>query len=118
MFTMTNHDAEPAARAEPSEWGTRREGQGTGDTKEPMTWDTDSRWKRVAMRFGELLSKEGPLGYYKFSSDEWLHWARNTMARKHLMLTDEERSVIEVCAAHWQTAPASDVLRRLLERTK
>lgn len=35
-----------------------------------------------------------------------------------LRLTDEERSVIEVCATHWQTAPASDVLRRLLERTK
>jgi hypothetical protein len=35
-----------------------------------------------------------------------------------LRLTDEERSVIEVCATHWQTAPASGVLRRLLERTK
>jgi len=34
------------------------------------------------------------------------------------LLTDEERAVIEVCATHWQTAPASDVLRRLLDRTK
>lgn len=30
-------DAEPAAIAEPSEWGTRREGQGTGNTHEPLT---------------------------------------------------------------------------------
>ena len=40
------------------------------------------------------------------------------LAAERLRLTDEERSVIEVCATHWQTAPASDVLRRLLERTK
>ncbi len=33
-------------------------------------------------------------------------------------LTDEERAAIEVCATHWQTAPASDVLRRLVDRTK
>ena len=31
-------DAEPAAIAEPSEWGTRREGQGTGNTQEPVAW--------------------------------------------------------------------------------
>jgi hypothetical protein len=35
-----------------------------------------------------------------------------------LRLTDEEREAIEVCAMHWQTAPASAVLRRLLERTR
>ena len=34
----TNLDAEPAAIAEPSEWGTRREGQGTGSTQEPVAW--------------------------------------------------------------------------------
>ena len=33
-----------------------------------------------------------------------------------LRLTDEERAVIEVCATHWQTAPASKILRGLLER--
>jgi len=31
-------------------------------------------------------------------------------------LTDEERAVIEVCATHWQAAPASKILRGLLER--
>jgi len=31
-------------------------------------------------------------------------------------LTDEEREAVEVCAAHWQTAPASKILRGLLER--
>jgi hypothetical protein len=31
-------------------------------------------------------------------------------------LTDEERAAIEVCATHWQTAPASKILRGLLER--
>jgi hypothetical protein len=31
-------------------------------------------------------------------------------------LTDEERAVLEVCATHWQTVPASKILRGLLER--
>jgi hypothetical protein len=38
--------------------------------------------------------------------------------RRGVVLTAVEREAIEVCAMHWQTAPASDVLRRLLERTK
>lgn len=33
---------------------------------------------------------------------------------KKLRLTEEERAVIEVC--HWQTAPASSVLKNLLDR--
>jgi len=33
-----------------------------------------------------------------------------------LRLTDEEREAIEVCATHWQAAPASKILRGLLER--
>jgi hypothetical protein len=33
-----------------------------------------------------------------------------------MRLTDDEREAIEVCAAHWQTAPASKILRGLLER--
>ena len=31
-------------------------------------------------------------------------------------LTDEEREAMKVCAAHWQIAPASKILRGLLER--
>jgi len=31
-------------------------------------------------------------------------------------LTYAERTVLEICAKHWQTAPASKVLRILLER--
>jgi hypothetical protein len=41
-------------------------------------------------------------------------WQLQQMAS--LRLTDEERAVIEVCATHWQAAPASKILRGLLER--
>lgn len=37
---------------------------------------------------------------------------------RSLRLTDEERAVIDVCAKHWQTAPAAKTLLGLLERTK
>lgn len=45
--TSTDLDAEPAAIAEPSEWGTRREGQGAGNTQEPVAYAVfcgDSRY--------------------------------------------------------------------------
>lgn len=42
----------------------------------------------------------------------------NVIVTMDATLTGAEREAIEVCAMHWQTAPASDVLRRLLERTK
>jgi hypothetical protein len=32
------------------------------------------------------------------------------------LLTDEERSVLEVCATHWQTAPAAKTIRALIAR--
>jgi hypothetical protein len=44
-------------------------------------------------------------------------WQLKRMAESSCMrLLPEERAAIEVCAAHWKTAPASKVLLGLLER--
>jgi hypothetical protein len=37
-------------------------------------------------------------------------------AKAEAFLTEEERSVLEVCATHWQTAPAAKIIRALIER--
>jgi hypothetical protein len=37
-------------------------------------------WQRAALRIGEELAKDGPLGYYDMGPDEWLSWALAALA--------------------------------------
>jgi len=121
----TNRDAEPS----PASAGSHG-------------FNTESRWRQVAMRFGELLAGSGPSDYYDFTPDEWLEWAsasvvtgedrqkasevvmRAFLDRANPTLTDEERRAVDFFAA--VTGPQylavtnrhAAVLRGLLERTK
>ncbi len=123
-FSDTNHDAEPAAIAEPSRKSDAQhpsaaqlqqpadEGQGTGDTQQPVAW--------------AVFEADGNcVGTYSSQADARIvmeELAYDGMVYEPLyrqpgaMLTHAERTVLEICAAHWKTAPASKVLRVLLER--
>jgi hypothetical protein len=47
---------------------------------------------------------------------EYEHGEVQSMLQAEAFLTEEERSVLEVCATHWQTAPAAKIIRALIER--
>ena len=36
-------------------------------------------WRDAAMRLGEELASDGPVGYYQFTPEQWLTWARETL---------------------------------------
>ena len=36
----------------------------------------NNEWKNIALKFGELLSNQGPEEYYNFIPDEWFEWAK------------------------------------------
>lgn len=36
-------------------------------------------WQRAALRVGEELASVGPDGYYDFTPQQWLDWARATL---------------------------------------
>jgi hypothetical protein len=101
-------------------------------------FDTESRWRQVAMRFGELLAGSGPSDYYDLTPDEWLEWAsasvvtdedrqkaseavmRAFLDRAKPTLTDEEREAIWFFAAidsnDSTLGKHAATLRNLLER--
>ena len=105
-------------------------------------FNTESRWRQVAMRFGELLAGSGPSDYYDFTPDEWLEWASASIVtdedrqkaseavmcafldRAQPTLTDAEREAIVDAAGRYVagiTPKAQEytaTLRGLLERTK
>lgn len=38
-------------------------------------------WQRAALILGEHLATTGPEGYYDFTPDQWLAWARDAVAK-------------------------------------
>ncbi len=109
----TNLDAVPAAIAEPSEWGTRREGQGTGNTPEPVAW-------AVVYPHGA----ESIIAWRKEDAED-LAAASDRIVPLYRQpqpsLTQEERSALQAVVSgsgvlKWQEIEA--VVRGLLERTK
>lgn len=113
FLQVTNHDAEPAAIAEPSEWGTRREGQGTGNTPEPVAW-------AVVYPHGAesiIARRKEDAEDLAAASDRIVPLYRQPQPS----LTQEERSALQAVVSgsgvlKWQEIVA--VVRGLLERTK
>jgi hypothetical protein len=71
---------------------------------------------RLGIKVVDAYGQSGPVSEFLPKIIRYIEAREAEIDR--LRLTDEEREAIEVCAMHWQTAPASAVLRRLLERTK
>ena len=42
----------------------------------------NNEWQNVAFKFGELLSNQGPEGYYNFTPDQWFEWAKSKIEEK------------------------------------
>jgi hypothetical protein len=125
-----------------SDDNTKRDAEPSPASAGSHGFNTESRWRQVAMRFGELLAGSGPSDYYDFTPDEWLEWAsasivtdedrqkaseavmRACLDRATTMLTDEEREAILAMACHCDTRAGlewhkySATFRLLLERTK
>lgn len=43
--------------------------------------DFNDDWRDAAMKVGERLSPTGPDGYYDFTADQWLEWAKESISR-------------------------------------
>lgn len=48
---------------------------------EPLGTGDRTDWISAAKRLGEMLAKDGPDGYYRFTPDQWLAWAREQVRR-------------------------------------
>jgi hypothetical protein len=70
--------------------------------------DTESRWRSAAIRLGESLTGDGPDDYYDFTPEQWLQWARETVAIGRI--TDADREAIDWAetAAIVEAANATD----------
>ena len=107
----TNLDAEPAAIAEPSEWGTRREGQGTGSTQEPVAWAILHKDHQYVS-----LCREQAEAHNIYTDAEIVPlYAGPT-------LTEDEREAVSLAGSRLSADPmyanVCDVLFGLLKRTK
>ena len=38
-----------------------------------------NEWQNVALKLGELLSSQGPEGYYNFTPDQWFEWVKSQL---------------------------------------
>lgn len=60
-------------------WGEHEDhGSGSLFKKEKSTND----WQNVAMKLGEKLALTGPEGYYDFTPDQWLEWAKQILEKR------------------------------------
>lgn len=60
------------------------------------------KWKQVAHMFGESLAPVGPDGYYSFSPDQWLKWAKDQIRAD------------EIARLHAENAALRDAVERVL----
>lgn len=82
---------------------------------------SEGEWQKAALTLGESLSKHGPGGYYEYTPDKWLRWARQHVTDRQPSLTQEERSALQAVVSgsevlKWPEIEA--VVRSLLERMK
>lgn len=45
-------------------------------------------WRNAALRLGEDLAPDGPSGYYAFTPEQWLEWARDHLPRPKALQTE------------------------------
>jgi len=45
-------------------------------------------WRDAALMLGEQLAPNGPTGYYEFSPEQWLAWARDHLPRPKALQTE------------------------------
>ena len=43
-----------------------------------------NEWQNVALKFGELLSTQGPEKYYAFTPEQWFEWAKLQIDEKKI----------------------------------
>lgn len=67
------------------------------------------KWKQVAHMFGESLAPVGPDGYYSFSPDQWLKWAKDQIRADEIARLHAENAALRAAVERVRAACENDL---------